>query len=171
MLYTVWYVVAGSGEEWEPSGLPTLIIGSAQVFLGEYQYTIDDKGRLTIPAKFRRPLLEGLVITRGLDRNLVLYPLGEWAKLVDRIEQLPYGDPGARNFRRLVFSGATDVEPDRQGRVLVPSYLLEYGRIAREAIVVGVNAYVEVWSPELWQSVREALENDDNAHHWANLGI
>jgi MraZ protein len=141
------------------------------VFLGEYQYTIDDKGRLTIPAKFRGLLVDGLVVTRGLDRNLVLYPLDEWAKLVARIEQLPYGDPEARNLRRLVFSGASDVEPDKQGRVNIPSYLLQYGRITREAIVVGVNAYVELWSPELWQSVREALENEDNVSQWASLAF
>ena len=104
------------------------------MFLGEFRYSIDDKGRLTIPAKFRRPLLEGMVITRGLDRNLAIYPLDEWAKLVEEIERLPYGDPEGRKLRRLIFSGATDVEPDRQGRVNVPAYLLEYGKIEKEVI-------------------------------------
>ena len=142
-----------------------------QMFLGEYQYTIDDKGRLTIPAKFRRPLLNGLVITRGLDRNLAIYPLDEWAKLVERIERLPYSDPEARRLRRLIFSGASDVEPDRQGRVNIPTYLLEYGMISKEAVVAGMNAYIELWSPEQWQSVRKALEDEDNASRWASLEI
>lgn len=141
------------------------------MFLGEYQYTIDDKGRLTIPAKFRRPLSNGLVITRGLDRNLTIYPLDEWAKLVEKIESLPLGDPQARKLRRLIFAGASDVEPDKQGRVNIPAYLLEYGAISKEVIVAGVNAYIELWAPEQWQSVRIALEDEDNASRWISLGI
>ena len=141
------------------------------MFLGEYQYIIDDKGRLTIPAKFRRPLLNGLVITRGLDRNLTIYPLDEWAKLVEKIERLPLGDPQARKLRRLIFAGASDVEPDKQGRVNIPAYLLEYGAISKEVIVAGVNAYIELWAPEQWQSVRIALEDEDNASRWISLGI
>ena len=141
------------------------------MFLGEYQYIIDDKGRLTIPAKFRRPLLNGLVITRGLDRNLAIYPLDEWAKLVEKIEGLPLGDPQARKLRRLIFAGASDVEPDKQGRVNIPAYLLEYGAISKEVIVAGVNAYIELWAPEQWQSVRIALEDEENASRWISLGI
>ena len=141
------------------------------MFLGEYQYTIDDKGRLTIPAKFRRPLLNGLVITRGLDRNLTIYPLDEWAKLVEKIESLPLGDPQARKLRRLIFAGASDVEPDKQGRVNIPAYLLEYGAISKEVVIAGVNAYIELWAPEQWQSVRIALEDEDNASRWISLGI
>ena len=141
------------------------------MFLGEFRFNIDDKGRLTVPAKFRRPLLQGLVVTRGWDRNLVIYPQDEWAKLVDRINQLPYTKAGARNLRRLVYSGASDVEPDKQGRVNVPSYLLEYAQITKEVMVVGVHSYIELWAPELWQSVRDSLDNDDDADHWADLGI
>ena len=141
------------------------------MFLGEYQYIIDDKGRLTIPAKFRRPLLNGLVITRGLDRNLTIYPLDVWAKLVEKIESLPLGDPQARKLRRLIFAGASDVEPDKQGRVNIPAYLLEYGAISKEVVVAGVNAYIELWAPEQWQSVRIALEDKDNASRWISLGI
>jgi MraZ protein len=142
-----------------------------QVFLGEYQHAIDDKGRLTIPARFRKPLLEGLVITRGLDRNLVIYPLDEWEKLVDRIDRLPYGDPKARNLRRLVFAGAGNADPDKQGRVNIPSYLLEYGDITKEVVVAGVNAYIELWSPERWESVRRGLESEENISHWARLDL
>ncbi len=141
------------------------------MFLGEYQHAMDDKGRLTIPAKFRRPLLDGLVVTRGLDRNLVIYPLEEWGRLVQRVNQLPYGDPEARKFRRLVFSGASDVELDKQGRVNIPAYLLEFGRVSKEVVVVGVHDYIELWSPDQWQVVRDALDNEDNAGQWESLGI
>lgn len=141
------------------------------MFFGEYRFNIDDKGRLTIPAKFRRPLLKGLVVTRGFDRNLAIYPVDEWAKLVEKIERLPYGDPAARKLRRLVFSGASDVEPDRQGRVNIPTYLLEYGKICKEAVIAGMNTYIELWSPELWGSVREMLEDEETAGQWADLGI
>ncbi len=141
------------------------------MFLGEYQHAMDDKGRLTIPAKFRRPLLDGLVVTRGLDRNLVIYPLEEWGRLVQRVNQLPYGDPEARKFRRLVFSGASDVELDKQGRVNIPAYLLEFGRVSKEVVVGGVHDYIELWSPDQWQVVRDALDNEDNAGQWESLGI
>lgn len=141
------------------------------MFLGEYQYSVDDKGRLIIPSKFRKPLLEGLVITRGLDHNLVIYPMDEWEKLVEKINRLPYADPQARNFRRLVYSGASDIEPDKQGRINVPTYLLEYAQITKEVVVVGVHGYIELWSPERWISVREALESNDNAGHWENLDV
>jgi len=161
--------MGGKGRIW--AGKDRQVGELEQVFLGEYQHAIDDKGRLTIPAKFRRPLLDGLVVTRGLDRNLVIYPMDEWGRLVERVNQLPYGDPEARKFRRLVFSGANDVELDKQGRVNIPTYLLEFARISKEVVVVGVHGYVELWSPDQWLAVREALENEENTDQWTNLGI
>jgi MraZ protein len=140
------------------------------MFLGEYHYTIDDKGRLTIPAKFRRPLLDGMVVTRGLDRNLAIYPMDAWSRLAEQVEQTPFGDPEARRLRRLVFSGASDVEFDKQGRVKIPDYLLEFGKISKDVVVAGMNAYIEVWSPELWNTVQAGLEDEDNASRWPNLG-
>jgi MraZ protein len=141
------------------------------MFLGEYQYTIDDKGRLTIPAKFRRPLAGGLVVTRGLDRNLTVYPMDTWTGLVEKVKQLPYGDLQARRFRRLMFSGASDAELDKQGRVNIPSYLLDYGLISKDVMVVGMYDSIELWSPEQWQSERESMESRDNTEHWAHLNI
>jgi MraZ protein len=87
------------------------------------------------------------------------------------VNQLPYGDPEARKFRRLVFSGASDVEMDKQGRVNIPSYLLEFGRVSNEIVVVGVHDFIELWSPDQWLAVRSELENQDNADQWADLGI
>jgi MraZ protein len=141
------------------------------MFLGEYQYTIDDKGRLTIPAKFRRPLAGGLVVTRGFDRNLTMYPMATWSGLVDKVNQLPYGDLQARRFRRLVFSGASDAELDKQGRINIPTYLLDYGMIAKDVIVVGMNNFIELWSPDQWEAERDFMESTENAEHWAHLNI
>ena len=141
------------------------------MFLGEYQYTIDDKGRLTIPAKFRRPLAGGLVVTRGFDRNLAMYPMATWSGLVDKVNQLPYGDLQARRFRRLVFSGASDAELDKQGRINIPTYLLDYGMITKDVIVVGMNNFIELWSPDQWEAERDIMESTENAEHWAHLNI
>lgn len=171
----MWRAVEQSGGRWGVAvGFPinSSLLGQVErMFLGEFNYTIDEKGRLTIPAKFRQPLLSGLVVTRGLDRNLAIYPLDEWNKLVDKINQLPHGDPAARTLRRLVFSGASDVEPDSQGRVNIPAYLLDYGRISKDVVVAGLNTYIELWSPAEWQTVREVLEDETNASRWASLGI
>jgi MraZ protein len=141
------------------------------MFLGEYQYTIDDKGRLTVPAKFRRPLAGGLVVTRGFDRNLTVYPMDTWEGLVEKANQLPYGDLQARRFRRLMFSGANDAELDKQGRVNIPSYLLDYGLISKDVVIVGMNNFIELWSPEQWEAERGSMESRDNAEHWAHLAI
>lgn len=141
------------------------------MFLGEYQYSIDEKGRLTIPVKFRAPLLQGLVITRGLDRNLVIRPLDQWSDLIKQIENLPYSDPGARRLRRLIYSGACDLEPDRQGRINIPAYLLDYAKISREVVVAGVFTAIELWAPEHWDKVREELEGDGANEDWKRLGF
>ncbi len=142
------------------------------MFLGSFTHTLDDKGRLTIPAKYRPDLAAGVVVTRGLDRNLVIYPVAEWQRLSERIAQLPYTDKNARDFRRLVFAMATDTEPDKQGRILIPVELRQYAGIDGEAVVVGVNNYLEVWAPGAWQDLRESVEQDaGKAESWLTLGI
>ena len=99
------------------------------MFLGEYTHNVDEKGRLTIPAKFRNALAQGLVVTRGFDRNLVIYPKSEFEELAGRVMAKPMTDKGVRAFRRRVFSGAVDLEADRQGRILLPPYLREFAEI------------------------------------------
>ncbi len=141
------------------------------MFLGEYTHTIDDKGRLTIPAKFRGELAAGLVVTRGFDRNLMVYPMSEWENLAQEIMTKPLTDSRTRDFRRRVFSGAADLEPDRQGRILVPPYLREFADINGEVVIVGMYNYIEIWSTDAWQAVREAIENSDDAARWQDLGI
>ena len=139
------------------------------MFLGEFRHTIDEKGRLTIPAKFRGLLAAGMVITRGFDRNLVAYSLEGWQTLAERVQSLPITDPSAREFRRRVFAGAVDLIPDRQGRVLLPPYLRDFAGIDAEVVIAGVFSHLEIWNPDTWAAVREASEGD--GRHWENLGI
>lgn len=139
------------------------------MFLGEYRHTIDEKGRLTIPAKFRGLLAAGMVITRGFDRNLMAFSLEGWDELAARVKSLPWGDPGAREFRRRVFSGAVDLVPDRQGRVLLPPYLREFANIDDDVVITGMMDHLEIWNSSAWEPVREAAEGDEQ--HWENLGI
>lgn len=141
------------------------------MFWGEYSHTIDDKGRLTIPAKHRDRLGEA-IITRGLDRNLALYPLPAWEQLVSRLRELPITDPNARALQRLIFSGAQEVSPDKQGRILVPPYLREYAGITQSAVIAGMESYVEIWDPEAWAKTLEIVQNTEaNAANWQALGI
>jgi len=142
------------------------------MFLGEFNHNIDDKGRMTIPSRFRPELATGLVVTRWLDRCLAIYPTAEWDKLAQNVNALPITDRRARDFRRFVFGSAAEAEQDRQGRVLIPAFLREYAGIDGEVTVVGMNTYIEIWNPEAWQTTRQNVEDDEaNAERWAELGI
>jgi MraZ protein len=142
------------------------------MFLGEFVHTLDEKGRLTIPAKFRDDLADGLVVTRGIDPCLAIYPLEEWKVLADKVSKLPMTDRLARAFRRLVFANASDATLDKQGRVLIPPRLREYADLNGEAIVSGLNTYVEVWNPDAWGEERERVEGEDvNIEAWKALEI
>ncbi len=142
------------------------------MFLGEFAHTVDDKGRLTVPAKFRAELESGLVVTRGIDRCLAIYPLEEWNRLAERVSGLPMTDRRARAFRRLVFANASDAAPDKQGRVLIPPGLREYAGIDGDVVVTGLNTYIEVWNTDAWDEERERVEGDDEGiEEWAVLGI
>ena len=141
------------------------------MFLGEYTHTIDDKGRLTIPAKFRGELAAGLVVTRGFDQNLMVFTANEWDALAEDIAARPLSDESVRAFRRRVFSGAVDLKPDRQGRIVLPGYLREFARIGNEVVIAGMFNYVELWSTDAWQEVRESIEDNNDATRWEDLGI
>ena len=141
------------------------------MFLGEYTHSIDDKGRVTIPSKFRGELAAGLVVTRGFDQNLMVFPLQEWQVLAEKIANRPLSDDSVRAFRRRVFSGAVDLEPDRQGRIVLPQYLREFANIENEVVVAGMFNYVELWSTEAWQNVRMTIEENDDTTRWDDLGI
>lgn len=129
---------------WEESGEP-------EMFMGEYQHTIDDKGRLIMPAKFREDLGEKFVITKGLDGCLFIYPEQEWKVLEEKLRTLPFTRADARAFSRFFFSGATECELDKQGRVLLPGNLRSYSNLIKEVLIIGVSSRVEIWSKETWE--------------------
>jgi MraZ protein len=130
------------------------------MFLGEFIHSIDGKGRLTVPAKFRAALAAGMVVTRGLDRCLFVFPAAQWERRSKAIAKMPLTQRDARAFSRFVFSGAMDVVPDKQGRVLLPAYLREYAGIDGDAIIIGLHDRIEIWNPDRWRDVKlEAEEN------------
>jgi len=143
------------------------------MFLGQYTHTIDDKGRLTLPAKFRPGFEAGIVVTLGLDGCLFAFPRAKWEELAARIEALPITNPDARNFARLMFANADDSMPDRQGRVLIPAYLREYAQLETDVIVTGLASRAELWNPARWQEVRMMTVERGGliAEHLAGLGI
>jgi MraZ protein len=143
------------------------------MFLGEFEHAIDDKGRITIPAKFRGRLAAGLVVTKGIDACLWLYPVDVWAVLAEKISALPLTDPRAREFRRQVFGGASDSVPDKQGRVNLPPYLRQYANIDNQAVITGLHDHCEIWNPESWRESQERSHNDPEgrAAQFESLGI
>jgi MraZ protein len=129
------------------------------MFWGEYSHLLDKKGRLIIPARFRPKLASGTILTRGIDRHLVIYPSETWRSVSEQINQMPITDPTGRALRRLVFSGAVQLTIDRQGRTLIPAYLREYALLDEAVLLVGMENFIELWQPESW---RAAL--DDVSH-------
>lgn len=130
------------------------------MFLGRFSHNLDAKGRLAIPAKFRGALADGLVVTRGIDRCLSVYPLAAWQTLAERISALSISDPDARQFKRMVFAEAVDEVLDSQGRIVVGAELRRYAEIEREAVVVGMNTYIEIWNPERWERLSTTVEDE-----------
>lgn len=141
------------------------------MFLGEYKHTLDEKARLTIPAKFRGLLASGLVVTRGFDQNLMLFPVEGWQELAQRISQRPLADEDVRMFRRRLFSGAVDLIPDRQGRILLPPYLRDFAAIQNDVIITGMFNYLELWNSDAWDDIRQSIERNDDVGRWEDLGI
>jgi MraZ protein len=136
------------------------------MFLGRHEHAIDSKGRLTIPAKFRVDLASGVVVTKGMDRCLFLFPTSEFESLATRIRELPITQEQTREFRRQMFADASDEIPDKQGRIIIPPYLREYAGIDSRVVVVGLDTYIEIWPVEVWQN-RDTPDNQ----HWEQLGI
>ncbi|WP_146552781.1 division/cell wall cluster transcriptional repressor MraZ [Rummeliibacillus sp. SL167] len=132
------------------------------MFMGEYQHNIDAKGRLIIPAKFREHFQEGFVITRGLDQCLFGYPMEEWRKLEEKLKKLPVTKKDARAFTRFFFSGATEVEFDKQGRINIPMGLLSYAQLDKECVILGVSNRIEIWAQQSWQAYFTTSEDSFN---------
>jgi MraZ protein len=142
------------------------------VFTGEYRHSVDDKGRIAVPAKFRVQLEGGAYVARWLDACLAIFPRSDWDALADKVGSLPIGDANARTFSRTLFASAYEVEPDRQGRVVLPATLREAAGLTSDAVVVGARDHAEIWSPERWDAYRQAMDAPDAmAEHLSGLGI
>lgn len=143
------------------------------MFIGEYKHAIDTKKRLAIPAKFRKKLGKGAVITRGLDNCLVIYPLKEWEKMSDKLGKLPASQLEARGFARIMLAGAAQVEFDGLGRVLIPEYLKKYAQLQKEAIIIGLYNRLEIWDAKTWETYKKKVEKEvgDFATKLKELGI
>jgi MraZ protein len=121
------------------------------MFMGEYHHSIDNKGRMIVPSKFRDDLGEMFIITRGLDQCLFGYPLSEWALIEEKLKGLPLTKKDARAFTRFFFSGATESELDKQGRINIPASLLTYAKLEKECVILGVSNRIEIWSKTIWE--------------------
>lgn len=129
------------------------------MFMGEYQHTIDTKGRMIIPAKFRDGLGEQFVLTRGLDQCLFGYPMSEWKLIEEKLKALPLTKKDARAFTRFFFSGAVECDLDKQGRINIASNLLQYAKLEKECVVIGVSNRIELWSKLIWEQYTEEQED------------
>ena len=134
--------------------------GGMFMFMGEYHHTIDEKGRLIIPSKFREGLGEKFIITRGIENCLFVYSLDSWEKITNKLETLPFTKKDARQFVRFFLSGATTAEFDKQGRVNITSPLISYAKLQKDCVVIGTGDRLEIWSQEDWDSFFESASNN-----------
>ena len=121
------------------------------MFMGEYHHSIDNKGRLIVPSKFRDELGDMFIITRGLDQCLFGYPVSEWGLIEEKLRGLSLTKKDARAFTRFFFSGATESELDKQGRINIPTPLLQYAKLEKECVILGVSNRIEIWSKQIWE--------------------
>ncbi len=143
------------------------------MFLGEFKHNIDTKGRLAIPAKFRVQLDGGAILTRGLDSCLFLFPKKEWDSLVEKLIRLPLAQAGSRAFVRLMLSGASDVDFDSQGRILIPESLRSYAHLDKKIVVTGLYNRIELWDVDAWDQYKQKTESasEEIAEKLGELGI
>lgn len=128
------------------------------MFFGEYQHSLDAKGRLILPARFRARLAGGVVITKGMDHCLFGYATEEWERVAEQLSTTPVSSRQGRNFVRLMFSGAAEEEPDRQGRVMIPEHLRRYAGLEKDVAVIGVGNRFEIWDRQKWEEHRGGEE-------------
>lgn len=143
------------------------------MFIGEYKHTIDEKGRLAVPVKFRAQLSGGAVVTRGLDSCLFLYTEEEWKKLAEKLANLPINKANTRAFARLMLAGAMDVSLDKQGRIILPDYLRKYASVGKSVVVAGLYNRLEIWDETKWEEYKNGTEGSsgDIAEQLGELGV
>lgn len=143
------------------------------LFYGEYQHSVDPKGRVIIPAKFRDGLGEKFILTKGLDNCLFVYSAEEWSNLETKLKSLPFTNKDVRAFVRFFFAGATECELDKQGRILIPQNLREHAKLDKDIYVIGISTRVEIWDKERWEQYcsEDNISPDEIAEKMAMLGI
>lgn len=147
------------------------MVNAMHMFMGEYNHTLDAKGRLIIPSKFREVLGDGFVVTKGMDGCLFVFTDSEWQAFAEKLHTLPMIDKEARQFTRFFLAGAAEVEVDKQGRILIPQVLREFAGITKDAVLVGVGSRVEIWSRERWEGTVTYQDMEDISKHMIELGI
>lgn len=141
------------------------------MFMGEYNHTIDAKGRLIVPSKFREILGDLFVVTKGLDGCLFVYDNEEWKRFEEKLRALPITNKEARQFVRFFLAGATEAEVDKQGRILIPNVLREFAGITKDVVLVGVGSRIEIWGRERFEDAAAFDDMDEIAEHMAELGL
>lgn len=143
------------------------------MFIGEYNHSVDPKKRLALPSKFRKDLGKTVVVTRGLDKCLFVYPMKTWRELAEKLGTMPIGESHTRSFVRLMLAGATDTMMDSQGRVLVPDYLKEYAGLDKNVVVAGLYNRLEIWDDKKWDRYKKDAEKntDKIAEELGKLGV
>lgn len=143
------------------------------MLIGEYKHTLDPKKRLSLPSKWRGELGASLVVTRGLDNCLFVYPLPEWQKITDKIGELPLGTADTRSFNRFFLSGAVEVEVDSVGRILVPDFLKEFAHLDTKVVLAGIHNRIEIWDENKWTEYKTQIEAeaDSLAEKLGQIGV
>ena len=143
------------------------------MLLGEHKHSLDTKGRIAIPAKFRKDIKGGAIITKGIDKCLFVFDMKEWNKFIEKMVSISIAKSNSRAFARLMLAGATDVKLDSQGRVLIPDYLREYAGLKEKVVVAGLYSRIEIWDVERWDKYKKETENasEEIAEHLSDLGI
>ena len=156
------------------AGLPFVSLhpGYHIMLIGQYEHSLDAKGRMTLPADYAGELAAGVVLTRGMEGCIYMFPQAEFEKLSNRVRELAFTDPKARKFRRQLFPQAHGAQPDRQRRVLIPQWLRDHAAISDKVVIAGMDFYAELWSPEAWEAQDQALELDlADESFFAGLGV
>ena len=143
------------------------------MLIGEYTHTLDTKKRLSVPSKWRTELGGSVVLTRGLDHCLFVYPLKEWQRITEKISDLPLGQADTRSFNRFFLSGAVEVEIDKNGRILVPDFLKDFAQLDSKVVIAGIHNRVEIWDEKRWETYKQQIENeaDTLAEKLGEIGI
>jgi MraZ protein len=162
----MWGSMGGNGEKWISGAL-------WHVFLGEFEHTVDERGRIAIPARFRQDLTAGLVVTRGIEACLSAWPMDGWNDIAEKLSDLSVMQADARKIHRYLFSSATHCTLDRIGRILVPSFLRDYADLKDNVVIVGLLNRLEIWSRTRWEEERAGNEREsaDIAEHLSRLGV